>query len=152
MNRLGIVILVVLSLISSYAFSHASEINCKIIHCRIVKQGEAVKIAWDEVTKLTNGKNISSVYSEGYVIGYLLYINENKDSIKDHPKPPPTFDREATIAPGIWNGSDLSYVGVQTAIYKYENLKSEPVEVSDICWSDIGSCTNNNPFVLKVKN
>ena len=59
MKRLRMVLFGVLFVILSYAISHASDIDCEIIHCEIINQEGTVKIAWDEVTKLTDGKNIS---------------------------------------------------------------------------------------------
>jgi len=147
MNRLGKVLLGVLCMILPYAFSHASE-----IHWEKVKRGGVVKIAWDETTKLLNGRDISPNYpeAEGYVLGYLLYVTKNKEEIIDYPKPEPILKPKATIifatSPGQF------YIGVQTAIYKDKNLKSEPVTVSTISWSDSETSTNKNPFGVKVEN
>ena len=147
MKRLGILLFGALCMILPYSFSHASE-----IHWEKVKHGGVVKIAWDETTKFLNGKDISSKYpeTEGYILGYLLYVTKNKDEIMDHPKPEPILKLNATIifatSPGPF------YIGVQTAIYKDKNLKSEPVTVSTISWSDNETRTNKNPFGVKVEN
>jgi len=79
MKRMGIVLLGVVCLISPYAFSNTSEIDCEIIHCKKIEKEEgsetfkAPKIEWDAV------KSIPQKYQKvNYKIGYLLYITQNK--------------------------------------------------------------------------
>ena len=168
MKRLRIILFGVLFVILSYAISHAFEIDCAKIRCKKIEKEEgsetfmAPKIAWDAVTD----DNISHKYpADDYKIGYLLYITQNKAIIEDSNKKRseesigPLFVTELNIAPGIFSGPGLYYVGVSTAIYDKDKvgdsseLKPKPEEESiKICWSDIGACTNYDPFVFKVEN
>ena len=144
MKRSGILLFGVLYVILSYGFSLASEVNCEIIHCEIVKQGKPVKIAWDRVTQFTNGKDIPPHYRKTDAVRYFLYISENKN--EDERNAGSFTIKEIPIEPLIFKRPGHYYVGVRADIYNDSNI-----EQSKICWSDNRACTNNNPFVLKVE-
>jgi len=137
MKRMGIVLLGAVCLISSYAFSHASD-----IHFKKISSGEVVEFAWDETTKLND--------REGLVIGYTVCITKDKNDESKYLKTEPTIEQTISISfalsPGIY------YVGVKSAFFKNTNLKSKLSLDTEISWSDNEDCTNRNPFAVKVEN
>jgi len=58
MKRMGIVLLGAVCLISSYAFSHASD-----IHFKKISSGEVVEFAWDETTNLKSKLSLDTEIS-----------------------------------------------------------------------------------------
>ena len=140
MKRMGIVLLGAVCLIWSYGFSHAFDIYIKRIY-----SGESVTFAWDEVTELKSGEDISSSFPDGCDVEYIVHIEKKGDPTKRWElKPDPRQEVEISfaISPGQY------YVGVEAAVYKDNRMVSKP---SDISWSKFENCTNNNPFVVEVQ-
>ncbi len=148
MNRLRIVLYGLLCIVLSYAFSHASELQCKRI-----KRGKEFKFAWDEVTKFSNGRGIPSHYRDTAAIKYCLYIIEEKAdrNAKDQSEfcPDPYTIGEVPISIIMFNSPGRYVFGVRSTI---DEDKKSGLAPSKICWSDEKTCTNNNPFCVEVLN
>ena len=149
MKRLGKVLFGVLCMILLFTLSHAAE-----IHLEKVKVGEDVKIVWDATTTKINNNPISNPKA----IGYFVYISEdvdkkcekcekneprNKNPINENP-----ITETVYVIPSLKAGQ--YFVGVQAVLYKDKNMNGEPVGKSTISWSCSETCTNKNPFCLKI--
>jgi hypothetical protein len=153
MKRLGKGLFGVLCIILLFTFSHAAKIHS-------VVPSKKVKIAWDATTTFVNGKKIKNPEAVGY------FVYKSKDVVKEceENKPPPEksnniekINKRKPITGTVYEIPSLSLeagqylVGVQAVLYKDENMNDgDQVVESTISWSCSETCTNNNPFCLRI--
>ena len=143
MKRLGKVFLGVLCMMLLFAFSHASE-----IHWVRVTSNKKVTFKWDATTTYADGK---------LILMYVVYVyKQNKD--EDPPKI--NVDRYKYKDKIEENSCEIGFkdegrylLGVKAALYKVEGgkISGVPESESEISWSSRKTCTNNNPFGVKVE-